>query len=285
MLAAAQALVDDIGDLVSLPELVLRINEKVNSDNSSAAEIGELISQDPALTTRLLRVANSPMYAKSGKIESVQRAVTILGIRQIRDLILSASAAKVFTGIPNDIISVQDFWHHSLYCALLARSLASHSRGVNPETVFTAGMLHDIGQLVIFNRLPEQAHAVILRTVQGEANLDMVQAENEILGYDHCEVGASLAHQWHLPEILVECIACHHDLSRVRLFPAAVAHIHIANAIASLPYSDIPDSEDLHRVSSAAWVMAGLSADDLGEAIKEAQDCYAQTRDALFGQA
>ena len=116
----AQALVDDVGELVSLPEVVLRINEMVNDEHANAADIGRVISQDPGLATRLLKIANSPMYGSMRQIDSISRAVTILGTKQIRDIIFSTTAAKVFEGIPNDVISVADFWHHSLYCALLA---------------------------------------------------------------------------------------------------------------------------------------------------------------------
>lgn len=285
MNVGAQALVDDVENLISLPELVIKINEMVNSESANAAEIGRLISHDPALSSAILRVANSSMYANVGQVESITRAVTILGTKQIRDLVLSATAAKVFDGIPNDVVSVEDFWHHSLYCALLARALARHSKGVDAETMFTAGLLHDIGHLVMFHRQPEQAHAAILRTVQGEAAVELYQAEKDILGYTHCDVGESLARHWRLPDVLIQCIASHHDLKTAGAFTRPVAHIHIANAIASLPYSDIPTPEELSRVHPEAWEMSGLSAGDLAEAIDEARAGFDEARAALFGES
>ncbi len=280
---AVQALIEDIGELISLPEIVIQINELVNSEETSATEIAAVISQDPAIATRILQVANSSMYGGQRQIESINRAVTILGTKQIRDLVMSTTAAKVFDGIPNDVISVEDFWHHSLYCALLARALAGMSKAVNADTLFTAGLLHDIGHLVMFNRIPEQAHEAIMLTVQGEASLDLYQAEQQILGFDHAEVGAALARHWHLPEILVSCIAYHHDLHASKEHIEAVAHVHIANAIASLPYSDIPAVEDLKRVSPQAWELAHIKPENLGEAVKEAQQNIAETQQALFG--
>jgi putative nucleotidyltransferase with HDIG domain len=281
----AQSLVDDVGELVSLPEVVLRINEMVNDEHANAADIGRVISQDPGLATRLLKIANSPMYGSMRQIDSINRAVTILGTKQIRDIILSTTAAKVFEGIPNDVISVADFWHHSLYCALLARALAVLSRKANADTLFTAGLLHDIGHLIMLNRIPQEELAAIMMTVQGEASRDLIDAEHELLGFDHTEVGAHLARQWHLPELIVECIAYHHQPSQAKQYASAVAHIHIANAIASLPYSDIPTAEDLQRIEPAAWAMAGLRVADIGEAVQEAQAQIGETQKALFGES
>ncbi|VAW91033.1 hypothetical protein MNBD_GAMMA21-2081 [hydrothermal vent metagenome] len=284
MVQSVQSLIEDIGELISLPEIVMQINELVNSEASSATEIARVIGQDPAISTRILQVANSSMYGGQRQIDSINRAVTILGTKQIRDLVLSTTAAKVFDGIPNDVISVEDFWHHSLYCALLARALAGISKAVNADTLFTAGLLHDIGHLVMFNRIPEQAHEAIMLTIQGEASLDLYQAEQQILGFDHAEVGAELARHWHLPEILVSCIAYHHDLHASTEHIEAVAHVHVANAIASLPYSDIPEIEDLERVSPEAWALAHIKPDSLGEAVKAAQQNIVDTQQALFGE-
>ena len=283
MAAAAQELVEDIGELVSLPEIVHKINEMVNSEESNATDIARVISQDPAISTRILRVANSSLYGGARQIDSINRAVTILGTKQIRDLTLSTSVSRVFAGISNDVISVEDFWHHSLYCALLAKALAEKSKRVNADTIFTAGLLHDIGHLVMFNRVPEQAQAAILLTIQGDAGVPLHEAERQILGFDHAEVGADLAREWHLPDVLVSCIESHHDLHADTPYPEAVATIHIANVIASLPYSDIPAPEDIAGIAPEAWKMAGISPEDIQSAVSQACSQISETQQALFG--
>jgi putative nucleotidyltransferase with HDIG domain len=281
--ATAQTLVDDISGLISLPEVVLRLNQMVNADHSTAAEIAKVINQDPGLTTRLLKIANSPMYGTSRQVDTVVRAVTMLGNKQIRDLAFSTVASKLFKGMLNEVISVADFWRHSLYCGLLARTLAQASKIANPDTLFTAGLLHDIGQLIIFHRMPEQAHQIILLTVQGDANIDMVHAEQEIIGFDHTEVGAQLARNWHLPDVLCECIAYHHNPAQAIHFPNEVAVVHIANVIASLPYSDFPSAEDLQRIDPVALARVKLSPDKFNEAISQAQAQINATQELLFG--
>lgn len=280
----AHTLVDDVSALVSLPEVVQRLNETINDANATAADIARIISQDPALATRLLKIANSPLYGSSRQIDSILRAVTLLGTKQIRDLAYSAIASKMFAGMPSEIISVEDFWHHSLYCGLLARTLAQLTGGVtSPDTLLTAGLLHDLGQLILFHRTPQHAHQAILLTIQGEANKDMVSAEREVLGFDHTEIGAELAQQWHLPPVLRECIAFHHAPEKAKQFPREVAIVYIANVIASLPYGDIPDATDLARINPAALQRAGVSMAQLGEAVRLTQSQIAETQKTLFG--
>lgn len=281
--ATAQTLVDDVSGLVSLPEVLLRLNQMVNDEHSTAADIAKVINQDPGLTTRLLKIANSPMYGTSRQIDNVVRAITLLGHKQIRDLALSTVASKMFQGMLSEVISVEDFWRHSLYCGLLARTLAQAGKIANPDTMFTAGLLHDIGQLIIFHRMPEQAHQIILLTVQGDANKDMVSAEREIIGFDHTEVGAQLARNWHLPEVLCESIAYHHTPAKATHFPNEVAVVHIANVIASLPYSDFPSAEELQRIDPIALSRVKLSTDKFNEAISQAQAQINATQELLFG--
>lgn len=279
----AHKLLDDASALVSLPEVVNRLNESIQDPDSSAAEIAKIISQDPGLATRLLKVANSPMYGSSRQVDSIARAVTLLGTKQIRDLAFSAIASKMFAGMPSNLISVEDFWHHSLYCGLLARTLGQAIGAPNFDTLFTAGLLHDIGQLVMFHRTPQHAHQAILLTIQGDANRDMVSAEHEVLGFDHTDIGDELAQNWHLPEVIRECIAYHHMPTKAKKFPTEVALIHIANVIAGLPYSDFPEANDLKRIDSTALSRVRLSQAQFNEAIRHAQAQITQTQQALFG--
>lgn len=282
MSLAVNSLVAEIGDLVSLPEVVMQVNEMVDNDRYNASDIGRVISQDPGLSTRLLKIANSSMYGNMRKIDNINHAVVILGTKQIRDLVFSTVATKVFDGIPNDIISVEDFWHHSLYCALLARSLTRSSRKINADTMFTAGLLHDIGHLVLMNRMPEQATASIMLTIQGDATIDLLDAEREIIGFTHAEVGASLARQWHLPDILIECIEFHHNPLEAEKHPEAVAYVHIANAISSLPYDDVPVVDDQLHIEPGVWEITGLDKNVIQSSIVEVQKQLVETKKILF---
>ena len=196
MAISASDLVKDIGGLVTLPDVYLRINQLVEDPNSTTEDIARVVSRDPSFTVRLLRVANSALYGRSSTIDTVSRAVTLIGTLQIRSLALSMSVANSFSGLPNELVSMENFWRHSLLCALASRHLAKEARRCDPEALFTAGLLHDIGELVIFNRLPEQAKEALLIVLDSQDEVPIYQAERQVMGFDHSEVGGELARQW-----------------------------------------------------------------------------------------
>jgi putative nucleotidyltransferase with HDIG domain len=168
------------------------------------------------------------------------------------------SVASAFEGLPNTLVSMQHFWRHSLYCALVARRLAKHINGCDSEVVFTAALLHDIGELVIFSRLPEQAKESLLLVLDSADELPVYQAERQIMGFDHAQVGGELARQWKLPPILEECIEFHHDVKDGLHFPKAVALIHIANVIALMAEIKTNDLTDVSPIDPRAWAIIGL---------------------------
>jgi putative nucleotidyltransferase with HDIG domain len=277
-------LVGGVGDLVSLPDVFIRINQLVEDPDSSHADIAKVISQDPSFTVRLLRIANSPYYGFSSSIETVARAVTLIGTNQIRNLALSTTVGRAFEGLPNELVSMDNFWHHSLYCALIARMLAKSMGKCDPEAVFTAGLLHDIGELVIFNRLPEQAKESLLLVLDSGDTVPMHVAEQRIIGFDHTQVGGELARQWHLPSLLEECIAFHHDVARAERFPKEVAIVHIANVLALMAEVDSLEIEDFQPVDPLAWQLTGLAAPEMIEpVISEAQAEIIEAKKLFFG--
>lgn len=255
---SAHDLLEEISGLVTLPDVYLRINQLVDDPDSTSADIAKAVSQDPSFTVRLLRVANSPLYGFSSTVDTVAKAVTIIGTAQIRNLALSMSVARSFAGLPNKLISMDNFWRHSLLCALAARHLAREARRCDPDTLFTAGLLHDIGELVIFNRLPGQAREALERVIDSQDEIPVYEAEQEVIGLDHAEVGGELARQWHLPAVLEECIAFHHAVGNARRHPRETALVHIANIIALMAEINTQEPEDVEPVDPLAWELSGL---------------------------
>ncbi|MDY6979260.1 MAG: HDOD domain-containing protein [Pseudomonadota bacterium] len=282
MSVTAVDLVRDIKQLVSLPEVSLRISRMAEQGECTAVELGQVISQDASLSARLLRIANSPVYGLSSRVDTISRAVTLLGLQQIRDLVISTTATRAFDGIPTDLVSVEDFWHHSLYCGLLAQELGEASSASRSESLFLAGLLHDIGQLVMFYKLPQHMHSALLRTLQVEDPLPMYRAEREVIGFDHAQVGEALAQLWKLPTNLRECIACHHEPGRAKLFPVQVALVHVANTIASLPYIEESDLDDWSGIDARAWEITALSREQVFGAIGRACQQLQEARQAYF---
>jgi putative nucleotidyltransferase with HDIG domain len=268
----------DIDNLVSLPGVGMRVNEMVSDPACSASDIGKVISQDPALTARLLRIANSPAYGLSTQVDTVSRAVAVIGIKRIRDLVLATSTINAFEGIPNELVTMENFWRHSLYCGLAAHLLAEQRKMKNAETLFIAGLLHDIGQLVIFRKAPQEAKQALLLSIEGPDELALHKTEQQILGFDHAQVGAELLRHWHFPDLLVECVEFHHAPGQAQKFPVETALVHIANSIATLAEINSVSEGDAVQTDPAAWTVAGLGKETIEATVRATQAQFAAAK-------
>jgi putative nucleotidyltransferase with HDIG domain len=275
-----EGLVTQIEDLVTLPESALRIARIVDDPNSSSADIGREIGIDIALTARLLRVANSAAFGQPGKIADINRAITVLGIKQVRDLTVGLAAIRTFDGIPNDLVTMETFWRHCLLCAVAAGQIASRRRGSGSSSPFVAGLLHDVGQLILFNRVPELERVAILMSIDDDR--DLYLCEREAIGFDHQAVGLALAQKWGLPPELQECIAFHHEPQRAQAYPAEVATIHIANSIAVLSEIGSTRLSDAAPLSPAALQLCHMDEAAVVEVILQTTESAADVLPMLL---
>lgn len=277
-------LLQDVEGLVTLPDVFVRINRMVEDPDSTAADIADAVSRDPAFTARLLRIANSPFYGFPSAIETAPRAVTVIGTRQLGHLALAISVTRTFEGLPNELVSMENFWRHSLFCALSARFLARQSSRCNPDAAFTAGLLHDIGELVIFNRLPAQAGDVLQKVLDSGDELPVYRAEQEVMGFDHARLGGELARRWNLPPLLQECIACHHDIAQAQNHPVETAVVHLANILALMAEIDTLDPADVAPADPQAWDIAGLDAAAIEPTVRAVRTEIAETEKLFLGR-
>ena len=218
--------------LVSVPELYVRLNEAVENPASTTAKIGQIISQDPALTAHLLKIANSPLYGFTSKIDTISRAVMVIGTRGLRDLALATSAVDIFSKIPGTMISMASFWRHSIFTGVIARILAGRCNVLHSERLFVTGLLHDIGQLIIFYKLPEMARDALYRSRSTGQLLH--EAEREVMGFDHAMVGGEILRLWNLPVSLAEAVTYHHEPDGTDEYALEAAIIHLASSLASI---------------------------------------------------
>ena len=226
----------------SLPEIFIMINEVVNDPTSSFSDIAQVVNLDTALSARLLKIVNSSFYSFPSNIETVTHAIAVIGTEQLHSLVLATTIIANFKGIPDKMLNMNLFWRHSLGVAIIARNLAIHCRETNPERFYLAGILHDIGRLIILENLPDEAKEIIRR--QNEVGGTMWQIEREVLGFDHGEVGAALSRNWNLPLSLEEIIGNHHHPSHSKRYPLETAIIHLADIIAKA--MELGSSGDIH---------------------------------------
>jgi HD-like signal output (HDOD) protein len=224
------SLVQSDSELMSLPDIYFRIQKVINDPNSSARHVAAIISQDPNLSAKLLKIVNSAFYGFRQKIDTISRAVTIVGHNQISDLVLGTSVMHVFSGIPASLMNMNLFWQHSVACGTCARWIAGFRKFPNTESFFVAGLLHDLGKLVFFKNLPRQAKAVLSQARQSDRFY--YQIERDLIGFDHTQVGKALAEQWKLPEGLEQAIGGHHPPWSLPL-DAGAALIFVADNLAN----------------------------------------------------
>lgn len=283
MTISAQALVQGSLELASLPEVVMRTIDLINDPDTSAAEIGQVIGEDPGLTARLLKIVNSPFYGFPSRIDTVSRAITVIGTLELLDLILATSVVKTFRGIPSELVDMDSFWQHSLYTGVIARILAGRMRAPSTERYFIAGLLHDIGSLAMYKLLPEECATTLRRARIELTPLHII--EQEVLGFDHGEVGGELMRAWHLPEGLVEAIRFHHQPLQAQTNPLETALVHLADVIACAIHDSASETGRVPPMESGAWELTGLSIDIMEDVIDEADRQFEDARAVILPKA
>ena len=254
-------LVRPVSDLLSLPDACLRANALLSDPTASMEEIGEVINYDPALTAKLLKIVNSAFYGMPSPIDTVTRAIMVIGTNDLQALVLATSAVATFNQISTDLVDMEAFWHHSVFTALAAKHLAREARIAQAESVFVAALLHDVGKLILYQELPDQSQQVLERCA--DVPVQQAEVEREILGFDHGDVGAALLRVWKLPENLIEPIKFHHQPQLSKSFPKETSLVHIANAIAHTVEPGIKAEIDkvtaVKAIEPLAWQETGLS--------------------------
>ena len=206
----AEAILNHVRKLPPLSPTVARLSELIRSDSASAADFEDVLRFDPGLTAQVLRLANSAHYGLRGKVESIRQAVAVLGQARVYGLATRTAVARVTPGrLAGYEIDANDFWLHNTAVAVLAEELASELRVRLPSLTFTAGLLHDIGKLVISTFVKDSSSTIRKRMRFERLSFD--EAETEVLGMDHAETGALIAKAWDLPGALIAAIRYHHN--------------------------------------------------------------------------
>ena len=201
-----EKIVEGMKNLTSFPEAVLRANELIDSPTASVEEIGEVINHDPALSASLLKLVNSAFYNFPAQIDTISRAITLVGTDELRSLILASTVTHAFENISQDMIDMDKFWHRSVYCGLVAKKLAMICATGHAESMFLSGLLHDVGRLVLLTCLPEEAEKIVASATS--SGLSLIDVERQILGFGSAELGSALLKNWQLPKNLWEPIRC-----------------------------------------------------------------------------
>jgi putative nucleotidyltransferase with HDIG domain len=228
---AASTLIARIKSIPTLPTIALRVMEVTANPTSSANDLMEIISPDVSLTTKIIKIANSPFYGLTKEISSLQHAVTILGFKEIRNLVISTVAFDSFKNLQqNGKFDINKFWRHSFYCALAAKIIAVDLKSGGSE-LFVAGLVHDIGKLAMYIAFPNEFMMQIEIMSPLKIKYTAFEAEKDIFGMTHDEVGMKLLERWMFPKSLLTAVGYHHrpqEADKKSRFPIIV---HVADIL------------------------------------------------------
>ncbi len=250
-------LLQNYANLSTMSAIFTRLNEAINDPKSSSAEIGEIIKDDPGLTARLLRIVNSPFYGFPQKIETITRAIVIVGLQQLRDLALATAIVNLFKGIPENLVTMKSFWRHSIGCGVAAKILATYRREQNAERFFVGGILHDVGRLILNSNVPDLAKEALLRSQS--TGILLHECEREVIGFDHAAVGRALLRAWNLPPSLEDVVAYHHRPSDAKQFVLETSVIHVADIIIHSLQFGSTGERFVPKIDGQGWANMDLS--------------------------
>jgi len=263
----AEKIVTKVLKVASLPEVVLKFGEAIKNPLTSNNQLENILSEDSALASKVLMIANSALYNFPSKIDTILNAISIVGHKQLNDIILSCSVVSMFKDLPQDVIDMDMFWRHSLSVATASRILASSRREQNIEKFFTAGLLHDIGKLIMFSEIPSKASEVLQRC--SESNELAHKVEQDIIGFDHAKLGSMLLQKWKLPNELATAVNYHHNPSSSRGDVVCASTLHIADIIShSLQFGSTGQSL-VPKMNAKAWDVLGLDVVIVGALIEQ----------------
>ena len=242
--------------LGSYAPVLEEIETLLESPECSLVTIGEAIEKEPDLTARLLRLANSSFYGFSSRLSTVTEAISLIGIQQVQDLILASSIIAQFKGVEDEFVSMESFWKHSLACGTCSRLLAMEKRLPKADKFFVAGLLHDMGRLVLFSCAPQQAKEVF--EVYRNERVLLHEAEKRVLGFDHQEVAAAVMQQWKFPANLVQAVACHHQPEAADTARQEASVVHLADHLVNALQLGSSGERNVPPLSMRAWETLNL---------------------------
>lgn len=205
-------IISNIRNLPTPPIVFEQIQKVLNEPDTSVADVASILSEDPAMSVKVLRLTNSAFYGLSREVDSVRHAVMVIGLEAVKNLVLSASVLSMFKSNSENKEYQEDFWRHSLSTALVARVVAGEHQGgkvFNPDPTFSAGLIHDIGKMIICCFLPKE-HQQVRQYLKEHPDTTEIEAEVATMGFNHAQLGRQLAITWKLPERLAETIGYHH---------------------------------------------------------------------------
>ena len=264
MMERAEILVGAIDDLPTIPVVATQVLQLLDNPDVSIEEIADLMLSDQVMTARVMKLINSPVYRPAQEVTSLKRALIFLGLRHVRELALTTSVINAFDG-ESGALELNSFWEHSFGVGMVSKLIAKKAGYQDLEKAYIAGIIHDLGEVFLSNFLREP-FAEVLEHVKNHPE-KMVDAEADILGTTHCEIGLCMARKWNFPEAYCEVINCHHTPAEATVDPMLCAIVNLSDLFCTVRELNYGGRE---------WISFNLSEEDAWKILKQASPSIAQ---------
>lgn len=259
-----------VRSLPNLPQVVMELVRSLCNDESDLGQIIDLVSRDPVIAAKTLRMANSSFYGMPRAVNSIDQAVTVLGFHTVRNIATTVGFIRGVGAVSDGAVDLIPFWRHSLLTALVARELASIAN-VSPGLAYTCGLLHDVGKLVLMAQFPLHGPSPITRAAYLVAGFEL-SAERAMIGVDHASVGGRIAHHWQFPQEIQDAVACHHSgVGDRAVLPLVVA---AANAVAHAMDTSRQAENCFSCVPPVVWECLQIGEDQLTQILGRVEENF-----------
>jgi len=250
-----------------IPSIVLELNEILSNPLSTADNLAQVVSKSPSLTAVLLRIVNSSYYGFTSRIDTITRAVTMIGTREISSLALVICTISVFKHIPRETLDMHAFLRHSFTCGLISRMMAANRNIRETEQLFVSGLLHDIGRLVVYSYFPQAAKSLLIHCQNTERML--LDEETRFLGYTHTDISRFLLQEWNFPSQIEDSIFYHHD-PMASNDPIQATIVHLSDIVVNALGIGSSGERYVPPLNHDAWENLGLSPSSFEVIIRQA---------------
>lgn len=268
----AQSLVNEVSQLYSLPDFYTRLDKAIRDPFSELQDLANILSDDAVICARILKLANSALYSFPSKIDTITRAITIIGTKQLGDLVLATCVIELFKNIPKETVDMDSFWKHSIATGICARVISTFQREDNVERFYLMGLLHDIGRLIMFIHIPEQLNEYIQHCKS--KNILLHHQEKQALGFDHADVGQLLLQSWSLPQAIEETVGNQHRPMTSTEFTKEACVIHISDIVANALQLGSSGERFVPPLNEEAWQYLKLKPSQVPSIIEHIEKQY-----------
>lgn len=268
-LPTASDLASQVKSIPTLPAVLTVLSRRMEDPKTSSEDLAQVIVQDQAIASKVLKLVNSPFYGFSGRIQSISQGIVILGFNAVKNLVLSTSVIDAFRGTASsDLFRMDTLWVHSASVASTAKLLAERTRICDPEDAFVGGLLHDIGKVLLWTSEPKLFQACLQLVHQ--KRVPLAEVEQRILGFQDQEAGALLAEKWKFPESLRAAIRWRGEPGRAGNHAGLASTVHCANVLCTAMGAPAHPGSVISPPEPAAWRLCGLESDTgLREVVRE----------------